>query len=98
MGQSVAAAALVSLLGVHAPAQERADVATDIAARAESRRTPPTGIARATSGFVTFVLDTGAEYKEIARNDLGEMALAFPAVAGHAIYIRTESKFYTIAR
>ena len=47
---------------------------------------------------LTFVLDTGAEYKEIARNDLGEMTLASPAVAGNAIYIRTESKLYKIAR
>jgi len=46
----------------------------------------------------TFVLDTGAEYKEIARNDLGEMTLASPAVAGDAIYIRTESRLYKIAR
>jgi outer membrane protein assembly factor BamB len=46
---------------------------------------------------VTFVLDAGAEYKEIARNDLGEMSLASPAIAGDAIYIRTESKLYKIA-
>jgi outer membrane protein assembly factor BamB len=45
---------------------------------------------------LTFVLDSGAEYKEIARNDLGEMTLASPAVAGDAIYIRTESKLYKI--
>ena len=45
----------------------------------------------------TFVLESGAEYKEIARNDLGEMTLASPAVAGDAIYIRTESKLYKIA-
>jgi outer membrane protein assembly factor BamB len=44
-----------------------------------------------------FVLDSGPEYKEIARNDLGEMALASPAVASDAIYIRTESKLYKIA-
>src|SRR4029079_17518246 len=45
----------------------------------------------------TFVLDAGAEYREIARNDLGEMSLASPAVAGNALYIRTESKLYKIA-
>ena len=28
---------------------------------------------------ITFVLDAGAEYKEIAQNDLGEMSLASPA-------------------
>ena len=47
---------------------------------------------------VTFVLDTGNEYKEIAKNDLGEMALASPAIAGDALYIRTQSKLYKIAR
>jgi outer membrane protein assembly factor BamB len=46
---------------------------------------------------VTFVLDSGPEYKEIARNDLEEMSLASPAAAGGAIYIRTESKLYKIA-
>jgi outer membrane protein assembly factor BamB len=45
----------------------------------------------------TFVLDAGAEYREMARNDLGEMSLASPAVAGNALYIRTESKLYKIA-
>ena len=45
----------------------------------------------------TFVLESGAEYKEIARNDLNEMTLASPAFAGDAIYIRTESKLYKIA-
>ena len=45
----------------------------------------------------TFVLESGPEYKEIARNDLNEMSLASPAVAGDAIYIRTESKLYKIA-
>jgi len=43
------------------------------------------------------VLESGPEYKEIARNDLNEMSLASPAVAGDAIYIRTESKLYKIA-
>jgi len=45
---------------------------------------------------LTFVLDTGAAYKEIAKNDLGEMSMASPAVAGNAIYIRTETKLYKI--
>jgi outer membrane protein assembly factor BamB len=47
---------------------------------------------------VTFVLDTGDQYKEIAKNDLGEMSLASPAVAGDALYIRTASKLYKISR
>ena len=46
---------------------------------------------------LTFVLDAGSEYKELARNDLSEMSLASPAVAGDALYIRTESKLYKIA-
>ncbi len=46
---------------------------------------------------LTFVLDGGTDYKEIARNDLAEMTLASPAIAGDAIYIRTESKLYKIA-
>jgi len=45
---------------------------------------------------VAFLIDTGDEYKEIAKNDLGEMSLASPAIAGGAIYIRTASKLYRI--
>ena len=47
---------------------------------------------------VSFVLETGETYKEVARNDLGEMVLASPAIAGDALYIRTQSKLYKIAR
>ena len=47
-----------------------------------------------TEGGVTFVLESGDEYKEIARNDLDEMSLASPAIAGGAIYIRTESRLF----
>ena len=47
---------------------------------------------------VGFVLDGGDAYKEIARNDLGEMSLASPAIAGNALYLRTQSKLYKIAR
>ncbi|MEO5894222.1 MAG: PQQ-binding-like beta-propeller repeat protein [Vicinamibacterales bacterium] len=47
---------------------------------------------------VGFVLDSGNEYKEIAKNDLGELSLASPAIAGDALYIRTQSKLYKIAR
>jgi hypothetical protein len=36
----------------------------------------------------TFVPDAGAQYQEVARNDLGEMALASPSVARDALYIR----------
>ena len=50
-----------------------------------------------TEDGVTFVLEPGAEYKEIAKNDVGEMSLATPAIAGDALYLRTESKLYKIA-
>ena len=47
----------------------------------------------------TFVLDASAkEYKEVARNDLGEMSLSSPAIAGNALYIRTQSKLYKIGK
>ena len=46
---------------------------------------------------VAFMLGTGDTYTEVAKNDLGEMALASPAVAGNALYIRTQSKLYKIA-
>jgi outer membrane protein assembly factor BamB len=45
---------------------------------------------------MAFVLQAGDQYKEIARNDMGEMSLASPAIAGGAIYLRTESKLYKI--
>jgi outer membrane protein assembly factor BamB len=45
---------------------------------------------------VTFVLDAADTYTELFRNDLGEMSLASPAVAGKAIYLRTEKKLYKI--
>ena len=45
----------------------------------------------------TFVIDArSSEYKELARNDLGEMSLASPAAAGGALYIRTLTKLYKI--
>jgi outer membrane protein assembly factor BamB len=47
---------------------------------------------------VGFVLDGGDVYKEVAKNDLGEMSLASPAIAGNALYLRTQSKLYKIAR
>lgn len=45
---------------------------------------------------LTFVIAAGDEYREIGRNDLAEMSLASPAIAGAALYIRTESKLYKI--
>jgi outer membrane protein assembly factor BamB len=45
---------------------------------------------------LTIVIGAGDEYREIGRNDLAEMSLASPAIAGGALYIRTESKLYKI--
>ena len=45
---------------------------------------------------VTIVIAAGDEYREIAQNDLGEMTLASPAVAGNALFIRTAQKLYRI--
>lgn len=44
-----------------------------------------------------FVLEGGDRYKEVARNDLEEMSLASPAVAGNALFVRTRTKLYKIA-
>lgn len=44
----------------------------------------------------TFVLEAGDQYKEVARNDLDEMSLASPAIAGNAMFIRTRTKLYKI--
>jgi outer membrane protein assembly factor BamB len=61
----------------------------------------PTGVGRRiyllNEEGVTFVLDAADRYTEIARNDLGEMSLASPAVAANAIYIRTETTLYKIS-
>jgi outer membrane protein assembly factor BamB len=45
---------------------------------------------------LAFVLQAGDEYQEIARNDMKEMSLASPAIAGGAVYIRTQSRLYKI--
>jgi outer membrane protein assembly factor BamB len=42
----------------------------------------------------TFVARDGAAYEEVGRNPLEEMTLASPAVAGDALYIRTQSRLY----
>ena len=46
-----------------------------------------------TEAGLTFVLESGDTYKENRdQRFLDEMSLASPAIAGGAIYIRTESK------
>jgi hypothetical protein len=46
----------------------------------------------------TMVLEAGDAYREIGQNDLDEMTLASPAVAGNSLFIRTETKLYRIGR
>jgi outer membrane protein assembly factor BamB len=45
---------------------------------------------------LTTVIEAGPEYKVVAKNDLKEMCMASPAVAGHALLIRTLTKLYKI--
>jgi outer membrane protein assembly factor BamB len=44
----------------------------------------------------TFVIRPGDAYDEIAKNSLGEMALASPAVTRDGLFVRTQSKLYRI--
>jgi outer membrane protein assembly factor BamB len=46
----------------------------------------------------TFVVQAGAEFRVLGKNSLNEMVMATPAIAGDALYIRTASKVYKIAR
>jgi outer membrane protein assembly factor BamB len=42
----------------------------------------------------TYVVEAGDEYKELAKNSLGEMSLATPAVDNESLYVRTATKLY----
>ncbi len=44
----------------------------------------------------TFVIEAGDRYREIARNELGDMTLATPAIVGRSLLIRTRTKLYRI--
>jgi outer membrane protein assembly factor BamB len=44
----------------------------------------------------TFVIKPGDSHEELAKNSLGEMALASPAVTRDGLFIRTQSKLYRI--
>lgn len=44
----------------------------------------------------TFVINPGDAYDEIAKNSLGELALASPAVTRDGIFVRTQSKLYRV--
>ena len=46
----------------------------------------------------TFVMQAGPEFKVLARNSLGEMTLASPAVANGSLYLRTATKLYRVTR
>ncbi|MHC4214125.1 MAG: PQQ-binding-like beta-propeller repeat protein [Planctomycetota bacterium] len=45
---------------------------------------------------IMHILQTGAEYKEIAKNQLGEKCFASPAFMDGRIYIRTQNNLYSI--
>ena len=44
----------------------------------------------------TFVINPGDSYDEIAKNSLGELAFASPAVTRDGLFVRTQSKLYRI--
>jgi outer membrane protein assembly factor BamB len=44
----------------------------------------------------TFVFEAGDSYREVARNSLGEMSLASPAVDADSLYLRTLTRLYRI--
>jgi outer membrane protein assembly factor BamB len=46
----------------------------------------------------TYVIQAGPEFKVLAKNALGDMALATPAVVGAGLVVRTKSSLYRIAR
>lgn len=46
----------------------------------------------------TFVIETGEKFRLLHVNELDEMALASPALAGERLLIRTESRLYSIRR
>jgi outer membrane protein assembly factor BamB len=44
----------------------------------------------------TFVINPGDAYEEVARNSLGELAFASPAITRDGLFIRTQSRLYRI--
>lgn len=42
----------------------------------------------------TYVVEAGDEYREVAKNSLGEMSLASPAADAESLYVRTQTKLY----
>ena len=46
----------------------------------------------------TFVAQAGPEYKLLAKNSVGEMCMATPAIARGSLILRTQPRLYRIAR
>jgi hypothetical protein len=46
----------------------------------------------------TFVIQAGKEFKVLGRNALDEMCLATPAVAGGSLFVRTQTKVYSLRK
>ena len=44
----------------------------------------------------TFIFEAGDEYREIAKNTLGEMSLASPAANSDSLFIRTQTKLFRV--
>ena len=44
----------------------------------------------------TFVVKPGDTYEEVAKNSLGELAFASPAVTRDGLFIRTQTRLYRI--
>ncbi len=42
------------------------------------------------------MIRAGDSYEELAKNSLGEMSLATPAVDADSLYVRTQTKLYRI--
>ncbi len=47
---------------------------------------------------VTYVIKAGPSFEVVGRNELDEMTLATPAIAGGSVFLRTASRLYRIAR
>jgi len=47
---------------------------------------------------VTFVIEAGDTYVEVAKNNLDEMSLASPALTSGAIFRRTQTRLRRIGR
>jgi hypothetical protein len=46
----------------------------------------------------TYVIQSGAEFKVLGKNPLGEMCMATPAIARGSLVIRTATKLYRIGK